>query len=82
MEEPQTLRTAFADAQKKSKDLAGLWDSSATGYQDKLVQAIASYQRCLQIIDSISLFSANESVDDITSTDLQYVRRELRCCHR
>jgi len=72
-DEPHTLRAVFASAETKRKELGSSWDTNATSYQDKLQAAISQYQQCLQLTDTVAMFSSNESLEDISTNDLQYV---------
>jgi len=31
------------------------------------------YERCKQLVDQLALFSDNESIDDVTSSELKYL---------
>lgn len=70
-EEPQNLRAVYNTGESKRRELEGAYDSREAAYQEKVAAAIDAYEQCLQIADRISLFSPNESLDDITSSDLQ-----------
>lgn len=70
-EEPQSLRAVYSTAESKRRELETAWDTNATPYQDNLRAAIKAYDQCLQSADRISLFSPNESLEDIASHDLQ-----------
>jgi hypothetical protein len=54
------------------KDIEASWDSNTATYQQNLVAAISTYESCLQLADRLSLFSPNETLEDLTSGDLQY----------
>ena len=70
--ESQTLSVAFADAEKRREDIDSAFDTNAAAFQENVTAAIAAYERCLKISDHISLFSPNESLEDVSSKDLQY----------
>lgn len=72
--QPKSLRELFSDAE----DLRNTLESSSTptnstAFQENLASAIATYEECLQIAQRISLFSPNETLEDINSTNLQYL---------
>jgi immunoglobulin-binding protein 1 len=67
----QNLKSLFSSAERQRKDIEVSWDSNTTTYQENLAAAIATYENCLQLADRLSLFSPNESLEDITSGDLQ-----------
>ena len=66
------LRELFDTAKNLAKGLERL-ESSSQIYQDKLRRAISTFERCQVVADNISLFSPNETADDISSADLQYL---------
>jgi len=70
-EEPQSLRAVFSSAEIKRKELVSSWDTNTTSYQEKLQAAISQYQQCLQLTDTVAMFSSNESLEDISTNDLQ-----------
>ena len=67
-----SLRDLFDAAKDFTKSLEKL-ESNSQSYQDKLRSAITTFERCQEVADQISLFSPNETVDDISSTDLRYL---------
>jgi len=74
-EQPLSLRAIFVSAESKRKELDASWDTNAASYQDKLQAAIAQYQQCLQLTDRVAMFSSNESLEDVSTGDIQYVIR-------
>lgn len=71
--EPETsIRSCFASAQAHRKSLENSPDTTTTQYQENLQAAIASLRECRNLADRISLFSPNETEDDIATLDLQY----------
>ena len=64
-------------AQNLTKELERLESNSQT-YQDKLQNAIATFEQCRTVADQVSLFSSNETADDISSSDLQYLSIDYR----
>ncbi|KAH0545532.1 hypothetical protein FGG08_000363 [Glutinoglossum americanum] len=73
MTEPQNLRTLFASAESRRKQLEIAVETSSSAYQESLSAAIATYDECRRFADDLALFSPNETVDDISSGDLQYM---------
>ena len=67
-----SLRELFVTANSLTKELEKL-ESNSQNYQDKLRHAIATFEQCSKVADQVSLFSPNETADDISSTDLQYL---------
>jgi hypothetical protein len=74
-DEPKSIRGLFLDAERKRDRLEKSWDSNSAAYQENLSAAIATYEECLRAADQVSLFSPNETLDDISSGDLQCVIR-------
>ena len=71
-EPPSNIRSLFATAQSLSKQLQQ-WETNSQIHQDNLRLAISSFEKCRKLADQISLFSPNETEDDISSGDLQYL---------
>ena len=70
--EDVNIRTLFTRAKDLRKQLESLQSTSQL-YQENLQNAIAALEECRKIADSVSLFSPNETEEDITSRDLQYL---------
>jgi hypothetical protein len=68
----QSIKSLFGSAERQRKDIEASWDSNTATYQQNLVAAISTYESCLQLADRLSLFSPNETLEDLTSGDLQY----------
>ena len=64
------LRTLFKDAQRVSDQLDTFASTSDPTYQDNLRSAVGTFERCREIVGRISLFSPNETLEDISSGDL------------
>jgi len=69
----QSIKSLFSSAERQRIDIEASWDSNTAAYQENLATCIATYQDCLQLADRLSLFSPNETLEDLTSGDLQYV---------
>jgi immunoglobulin-binding protein 1 len=72
--QPKSLRALFADAEnlRKGFETSGLSPISSE-FQETLTSAIATYEECLRVASQVSLFSPNESLEDLNSGDLQYL---------
>jgi hypothetical protein len=68
----QSIKSLFSSAEHQRKDIESSWDTDTAIYQQNLAAAIATYDDCLKLADRLSLFSPNETLEDITSGDLQY----------
>ncbi|OJD12300.1 hypothetical protein AJ78_07076 [Emergomyces pasteurianus Ep9510] len=65
----ETLHALFSRAKSQKKAL----ESPSSENTPQLSDVIAEFEECQRRIAQLSLFSANESLDDITSGDLQYL---------
>ncbi|KAJ2994052.1 hypothetical protein NUW58_g1655 [Xylaria curta] len=72
-EDPRTLKSVFQAAEGKRLAVEGSYEMTSPSYQDDVAAALQSYEECVQIIDKISLFSRNESLEDIATSDLPYL---------
>ena len=72
-ESPQTLRSLFTSGNAQRKTLESAISTSSSDYQYNLLSAISTFEACQRLAAQASLFSRNETVDDIASGDLQYV---------
>jgi immunoglobulin-binding protein 1 len=70
-EQPQSLRALYESAERARKELATSYETNSPIFHENLSKAIATYEECLKISEQISLFSQNESLEDISSSDLQ-----------
>jgi immunoglobulin-binding protein 1 len=68
----QNIRTLFKSAESKRDALETSQDSISSTYRDNLAAAIATFEDCRQLADRLSLFSPNETLEDIATGDLQY----------
>ncbi|KAL6719400.1 Type 2A phosphatase-associated protein 42 [Lecanora helva] len=72
--DPETnIRTLFTQAKNQRQQLESSPESTSALYQENLQSAIASLETCRKIADRISLFSPNETEEDIASGDLQFL---------
>lgn len=70
-DEPKSIRALFLTAERLRNNLNNFPDSNSTTYQENLTNAIATYESCFTLSEKVSLFSPNESLDDVSSSDLQ-----------
>ena len=71
MEHQSNIRVLFSSARNQRKELEQSSDPTSTIYQENLQAAIATLEECRVIADRITLFSPNETEEDIPSGDLQ-----------
>jgi immunoglobulin-binding protein 1 len=67
----QNIKSLFSSAERQRNDIEASWDSNTAAYQQNVLAAIATYENCLQLADRLSLFSPNETLEDVASGDLQ-----------
>ena len=72
-EQPKSIRALFLEAERTRQTLSSSYDTNTSAFQENLSAAIATYEQCLLLSEQVSLFSPNESLDDVSSSDLQYV---------
>lgn len=73
-EQPQSLRALFNAAKASKTSLEYSAEPNSDAYRDTVAATIAKLEECQKLIGQVSLFSSNEGLEDISSTDLQYVR--------
>ena len=71
-EADSSLKSLFSKATNLCEQLNGL-QSLSQEYQDNVRNALSKYEECRIQGVEVSLFSPNESADDIASGDLQYL---------
>lgn len=71
MEESQSLRSLFTSAKDAKTALESRGDTNTESYRDALNAAIAKFHECQRQIGILSLFSSNESLDDVSTGDIQ-----------
>ncbi|KAL1868757.1 hypothetical protein VTK73DRAFT_3509 [Phialemonium thermophilum] len=72
-EEPRSLKSTFSEAEKNRISLEARHDFFSQSYRDALAAAIQGYYKCLDQIGRLSLFSPNETVEDVSTADLPYL---------
>jgi immunoglobulin-binding protein 1 len=72
-ENPMSLGDRFRDAESKRKALDSEVDSNSATYQSLLEGALKSYTEFQDLAERSSLFSPNETLEDIASGDIQYL---------
>lgn len=77
MEESQSLRSLFQSAKDAKAELESRGDTNSQSYQDAVNTVIAKFDECQRQVSVLSLFSANESLDDLSTGDLQFVTGAL-----
>ncbi|KAF2423593.1 phosphatase 2A-associated protein [Tothia fuscella] len=71
---PKSLRELFNEAENLRSTLdSSTTPTNSTSFQENLASAISTYEECLRVANRISLFSPNETLEDINSSNLQYL---------
>lgn len=78
MEKGRTLRQEFEHAIKLSDSLKSFEGRpNSPEYQAIVAQSLKSLNKCREFVDRLSLFSDNESLDDLTTNDIKYISVEF-----
>jgi hypothetical protein len=73
-DEPRSLKVVFAEAESKRLALENTpFSPSSSEYLDTVSSAVKLYQDCLGLIAALSIFSPNESLEDLSTTDLPFL---------
>ncbi|KAI1401342.1 type 2A phosphatase-associated protein 42 [Hypoxylon fuscum] len=73
VEGPRTLKSVFQAAEKKRIAVEGTYEANSPTYREDLAESLKLHQECIQIISKISMFSPNEGLEDIATSDLPYL---------
>ncbi|KAI9732108.1 MAG: hypothetical protein M1834_004204 [Cirrosporium novae-zelandiae] len=71
-ESPRTVKRLFIQGKEQRKSLELLPNPSSATYQESLQSAISTFEECQKVTAEISLFSQNEHIEDVSSSDIQY----------
>ena len=74
-----SLRELFTKAKDQRKNLDSFPSSSSSAYDENVLAAIESLEECRRIARSISLFSTNETSDDVATADFRLAAADT-CC--
>ncbi|KAL7269243.1 Type 2A phosphatase-associated protein 42 [Rhizina undulata] len=67
-----SLRTLYNSAEAFRKDLEATYGVSSE-FQDKVQNSLAAYRKCKDLVERLSLFSLNETIEDVSSSELRYL---------
>ncbi|KAI5804979.1 TAP42-like protein [Geopyxis carbonaria] len=73
----ESIRSLFDAAEATKRTLESLYDSNSDQYQQSLQIAITKYQKCKDLIDQASIFSVNESLEEISTSNLRYLATDF-----
>ncbi|KAK0637324.1 TAP42-like protein [Bombardia bombarda] len=69
----RSLKTVFADAEAKRLSLSTSHDPDTSRRLDSVASTVRDYQTCLALLRGASIFSPNESLEDISTSSLPYL---------
>jgi hypothetical protein len=73
-DEPRSLKAVFAVAESKRNALQQTsFAPSSSEYIETVSSAVKLYQDCLGLISALSVFSPNESLEDVSTADLPFL---------
>ncbi|KAF3483665.1 uncharacterized protein GIQ15_02989 [Arthroderma uncinatum] len=70
---PQNLQSCLASAKAQKKALETVAETNSPAFREQLNNAISAFEQCQKLIQQLSLFSPNESLEDVTTGDLQFL---------
>lgn len=73
MDQPQSLRTLFASAKTEKESLESRTDSNSDSYRSDVDATIAKFKECQRLVQFLSLFSQNESLEEVATGDIPYL---------
>ncbi len=77
-DEPQSIKALYASAESSRAALEAHPDPRSPAFSAALAATLALYARCRDQIAAASLFSPNESVEDVATSALPYILLDLR----
>ena len=73
----QSLKSTFVTAEGLRVSLERASDCNSESYQTQLTTAIQTFEECKRLVACLSLFSPNETLEDVSSSELKCVRTSL-----
>ncbi|KAF2719134.1 phosphatase 2A-associated protein [Polychaeton citri CBS 116435] len=74
----RSLRSVYSDAEQQRHSIENTFNSNSAAFQELVETTLKLYEQCVDIAGRISLFSPNESLEDIATVDLQYLLLNYR----
>ncbi len=68
---PRNIRALFSSGNHLRQEVEASYDINSSIYEENLRAALSTFEECRRLAGEISLFSQNETLDDISSGDLQ-----------
>ncbi|PWW79996.1 TAP42-like protein [Tuber magnatum] len=72
-ENQESLRSLYDSGERLRKEVEDSYDYNSPAYQQKLEAAIRTYQECRNLVGQMSLFSTNETLEDVVSSEIRYM---------
>ncbi|KAJ4139028.1 Type 2A phosphatase-associated protein 42 [Fusarium oxysporum] len=72
-EEPQSLRSLYEAAEEKRHALDNACEATSPAYRSDLEAALSLYSSARDQISALALFSSNEGLEDVSTSDLPYL---------
>lgn len=69
--ETGSISALFVASENKRRKLDQYPSATSPEYQELLEATINDYAQCLDTADRVSLFSPNETLDDVSTNDIQ-----------
>lgn len=74
MSEETSLRSVYESADAARKAVESEYDWRSEAYRTNLQTAISDFEKCRSLISQLNLFSVNESIDEVVTSELKFVR--------
>ncbi|KAK5078088.1 Type 2A phosphatase-associated protein 42 [Lithohypha guttulata] len=71
-ESEASLSDLFKQAKSDQNDLDNL-DPRSDDFKALLASCLSTLQQCSQLVDRLALFSSNEDIDDVSTSDIRYL---------
>ncbi|SPJ75182.1 related to TAP42, component of the Tor signaling pathway [Fusarium torulosum] len=72
-EEPHSLRSLYEAAEEKRRALENAFEATSPAYRSDLEAALSLYASARDQISALALFSPNEGIEDVSTSDLPYL---------
>lgn len=70
---PISLKSLWDKSEQQRKGFEGFQNTNTSSYKDAVAEALTTISACKDAIDQLSLFSSNESLEDVATNELKYV---------
>ncbi|KAF3917724.1 hypothetical protein ABW20_dc0100776 [Dactylellina cionopaga] len=70
---PTSLKSLWHKTERQRKDLTSFTDYNSAAYKTAVAEALSAISTCKDLINNLSLFSANETLEDVSTNELKYM---------